>query len=651
MPADPVPQSSIAGFRQDRIGARIVGLLNVLRLERDFGAKAQFLWLAEPHGPYPELADPRDFLDADFVDRHITLIGERADLSARRNLMAEAARMDRAHFKDALAKGALFHSDAAFGILRMIDESPDEVRASVARITADLPLAPRLAAALDRARERLAQHWGGTAPLAIHVRRGDLLDGLPWSLSSWPAKYVPDEFFRAWVASHDGPVIAFSDTPAAIAHLAQGNPRIVPVGDLLDDAGMLPAQRDVLDLMLMAGCTRVGAPSGSAFSRAAEIVGLATVDSLPADLPTDLREAAHDALLDRALSRPDSFFAPGDLAQSLQYAAPHAVAAGRAGDVMASFAAQETLCAAHPFVRRLLAATAMSDGDHEAAMTQVRLALEDPRLQRRDRLQCQHVKTMADLVNLSDDDPRIDAAFLSEIFLPRNYGRPFLPQLAARALGRTGRAGQALLLPVRLAKGLSAPAPADEPRSTQPDLLPEWCYLSDWEELLPNDRARQSLRLSPGLNGKLSHVGCGAEMIEAITADQSVSTLTSADGDRVGLHAACLSLHGRYRRALELLHWLDRQQPGDVLTLKRIADTCFRIGNLQAGMETLDRALALDRENPLMQLSKARRMAQQRRPKPALFHLSRAEGLWPGLDLMAQQRKLVERALTRPRKT
>ena len=72
----------IIGFRRDGIGARLICLLNVLRLSRKFGATGTFLWLSEPDGPYPELADPRLF-SRPFRRRHIRIIDEMPDLSGQ----------------------------------------------------------------------------------------------------------------------------------------------------------------------------------------------------------------------------------------------------------------------------------------------------------------------------------------------------------------------------------------------------------------------------------------------------------------------------------------------------------------------------------------------------------------------------------------
>ena len=83
-------QAPIVGFRRDRIGARLIGLLNVLRLGQIYGAEAVYLWLADPTGHYPELADPNDFLCGDFIDRHIRIVGGMPDLTGRSNLSALA---------------------------------------------------------------------------------------------------------------------------------------------------------------------------------------------------------------------------------------------------------------------------------------------------------------------------------------------------------------------------------------------------------------------------------------------------------------------------------------------------------------------------------------------------------------------------------
>ncbi|MDO5631475.1 MAG: hypothetical protein Q4G22_06525 [Paracoccus sp. (in: a-proteobacteria)] len=643
---------AITGFRQDRVGARIVCLLNVIRLGQEFGVPARFIWLSDPSGPYPELVDPGHFLDAGFVARHIRIVPRGPDLASLRNLGALAPTMDCDLLAKMLARGDRFFCDTAFGALCMIDEGENEVRARLAAIAADLPLSPRLRDQLARLRDRLAQGGEGAAPMAIHVRRGDILDGDPWSLSSWSEKYVPDEFFRAWIDRQPGPVVAFSDTPAAVHHLAQGDPRVMLIDDLLRDQDLLPAERDVLELLVMGDFARIGAPSNSAFSRAAQLVGRARVEPLPMALPRPTLVAAYDALLDRVIDRPDSFFAMGDLAQSLHYAGAHALTTGQGARLARARAQDQALMTAHPFTRLVLAQAALAGGMRELAKDLLAAALEDGRTRRRDRLQCEQMLT---LIESEQSDFDIDEALIEHIFIGRSLGSELVvPIFAARALLADGRAGKALMFPPELAIGLvrgtgdgDDPAIAALGGGTRTRVLPGWLYLMDWAELLPDEISREPLRRYPPLAAKLRIIGPDAAEVEARleAGEKPPPPETEKQAWRIGLYGAALAAHGRYRRAMQVQSWLHEHRPNDPLTWKRIADIHFAHGNAHRGMTHLDQALALMRSNPLLQLSKARRMAAVGRRRGAIFHLGRAEGFWPGLNLWVQQRILIQRAL------
>lgn len=640
----------LIGYRQDRIGARIVCLLNVIRLGRRFGVPAQFVWVSDPKGAWPELTDPADFLDAGFVAEHIRIVPRVQTLRTLRNLSALAPTLDSDQFGRALKDGPPFQCDTAFGALCLMDEAEAEVRAELATIAAELPLSPRLTEERARLRRRLGRHGSG-APAAIHVRRGDLLDGHPWSLTSWPGKFVPDEFFRAWVARQDGPVVAFSDTPAAVRHLAKGQPRIVPIDDLLQGRDLRAAERDVLELLLMGDCARIGAPSNSAFSRAAQLVGQAVVDPLPASLPREALIAAYDALLDRVTGDPGSFLSSGDLAQSLVYATNHALMTGQGGRLVRACAGDQPLMAAHPFTRLLLAQAALSDGRRRMARRLLDAALADPRLQRRDRVQCEQ---MILLIEADQDGFAPDEALLDQVFRGRNLGGAAVPIFAERALLAGGRASDALLFPPELADALARDLHGgDDPAIRALSggeggrVIPPWLYMMDWAELLPDEDARQPLREHPPFYAKLRHIGHDAAEIEALleSGQRPPVPETRLLAERAGLYGAVLTLHGRYRRALQVQSWLLEHCGDDPLVWKRLSNIHFLLGKRHEGMKYLDRALALQRNNPLMQASKARRMAADGRRGGALFHMGRAEEIWPELDLWAQQRMLVMRDL------
>lgn len=634
--------SPILGFRKDRIGARLIGLLNLLRLGRKFGVPVRFLWLSQPEGPYPELADPCEFLAADFVARNITVIGQPPELAGRENLAALASTLDAALVAERLAAGRRFFSDAAFDAIAFMGEPLSDARAEIAAIAAELPLAPPLARALTQAQNRLARLVpGGLAQAsAIHMRRGDLLDGIPWSLGAWPAKYVPDEFFRAWAAMQPGGVIVFTDTPAAARHMAGGNPHILPIDRLLDLERLTATERDMLELLLMGRCQQIGAPGGSAFSSAAAALGMARITALPHGLPEAERALAHQALLERAIAAPDSFFAPGDLAQSLHYASRHAIATGQAGRLVDALADSRALMAAHPFTRRILAECAQAAGRQDQARALALRALEDPRLAGRDRGLCRGIVSAVRARAAPDGEETRDD-FLAALFSQVAGRNAQLAQMAVMLLSRDGPVSRALMFPRDLLPQLLGGNDIGQP------VLAPWFYLADWDELLGDDNARRPLLAGPPIHLKLRPLGPALRAAEAaLTAGATPPPPgDEAEAARLGLGAAILSLHGRYARALRVLHWLDEIRPGDALTRKRLADTCYRIGNAERADAFMQDALRLAGGPPLMLLSMARRQAELRRPARARKHLLQAGQQWPGSVLLRQQARRIERLL------
>lgn len=632
---------AIIGFRKDRIGARLTGLLNVLRLGRKFDCPARFVWLSEPGGPYPELTDPQEFLDKDFVARHISVVDKAPDLSGRGDLGLLAKKLDADHMRQRLGVGERFVSDAAFDVISFMGEPPDAARAEIAALATDLPLAPRLAKILARAEKRLSRRVdGGLAQAAaIHMRRGDLLDGDPWSLSSWAAKFAPDEFLRIWADAQPGAVIVFTDTPAAARHMAAGNDRIMPIDSLLDMDKLTATERDMLELLIMSRCARIGASSGSAFSLAAASIGKAEFVPLPQNLSPEQRIAAYQALLDRVIDAPDSFFAPGDLAQSLQYASRHAIGQGQAGRLADALKDREALMQAHPFVRRIQAECLVAAGRLPEARHTVRAGMSDPRMAGRDRKHCRSM-LVAMHVQADPDSEASAHEFLSLVFSQAAGDTPWTGQMAAELLGRDGPLSRAMMFPHRLAPELTE-------TGEESTILRPWFYLADWEELLDDDAARRPLVGGPDIHLKLRGLGpVPREMDKALTEGQEPAAPdTEEDAQRIGLAAAILSLHGRYARALRMLHWLERLRPEDALIRKRLADTCFRLGNLQRGIGHMREALQLAKDPPLLQLSMARRLADAGKPQQARNIMQQALEQRPDSPLMQRQQRRILMAL------
>ncbi len=614
---------AIIGFRQDRIGARLICLLNVMRLSRKFGVPGRYLWLSQPEGPYPELADPRDFLAPDFVAAHIDIVARPPGRTGLRNLPAVAPGMNSAGFARSLAEGRRYECDAMSEIIRFMDETEAEAAEGLRAAAAELALSPRLTRALARARRILAQAGGGQ-PAAIHVRRGDILDGDPWSYSSWASKYVPDEFFRAFVARAEGPVIAFSDTPAAVEHLRQGDPRLVPVHELLKAGALSAAERDLLELLLMAGCAEVGAPSHSAFSRAAAMIGHCRIVALPAALQAGPRLAAYDALLDRVIARPDTFFAPGDLAQSVSYAARHAASCGRGGELVDALAGRRALLERFPFLYRELALAAWSARRRQKARRLAQQGLDAPLMRNRDKPQCRQV-----LLVTGEQGPELEADFLGMLFTGRAAEGPIMPALAHRLIRGGGPAARALCYAPDLLPIHAQPDPEDG----KGRLLPLWTLRIDWSEFVRDPGPQRELLLWPDLWRKIAPGAEKLQQIEAALARGENPGLDERDAAWLGFCASVLRLHGRLNRAFALLHWLDAARPAQMLTHKRLADACFAAGNRKAGDRWLGSALALAPDQPLLRLSAALRAAKAQDGARAEAHLQAARAAWPGLGL------------------
>ncbi|WP_287885442.1 MULTISPECIES: tetratricopeptide repeat protein [Paracoccus] len=633
---------AIVGFRQDRIGARLICMLNVMRLSRKFGVPGRYLWLSQPDGPYPELVDPRDFLASEFVAAHIDIVAHAPERSGLRNLPAAAPGMNGAGFARTLAEGQRYECDAMSEIVRFMDESEAEAAEGLRAAAAELALSPRLTRALARARRILAGVGGGQ-PLAIHVRRGDILDGDPWSYSSWASKYVPDEFFRAFVADREGPVIAFSDTPAAVGHLRRGDPRILPVNELLDHGRLSAAERDLLELLLMAGCAEVGAPSHSAFSRAAAMIGHCRIVALPGALPADAQLENHDALLDRVIAQPDSFFAPGDLAQSVSYAARHAASCGRGTELVDALAGRLDLLERFPFLYRELALLAWSAGRRRQARELAQRGLAVPSMRNRDKPQCRQVLLVTGGRGGDADGPGggLDAGFLDMLFAGRAAEGLIMPGLAHRLMREGGAAGRAL----GFAPELLAVHAQPDPVRGKGRILPLWVLRIDWSEFVRDPGPQREMLLWPDLWRKLEPFGERLAGIEAGLAKGGNPVLDDKDAAWLGFCASVLRLHGRLNRAFAILHWLDAARPGRMLTRKRLADACFAAGNRKAGWRWLDAALETAPDQPLLRLSAALRAVEGQDRARAEAHLRAAEAVWPELRLTETLHRALRRQM------
>lgn len=307
-------------FRNDRLGGRLISLVNTMRLARDHDLPFRVRW-HETTDIAEVFNDPRDFFEDTFVADHFLTA---AEWNARRHDVVRLRDLeDRTSdgLRRAVAGGVIVLVDGSFGHDKLDDEDPDTVRASAAQTWSDFPLTGPIRAAADALRGRV-----GDAALGYHVRRGDLISSRRVMNRAWPQKYVFDElYFRhidRSVKSGLQPIL-FSDDPETIEHYRERFPALVPASDLHDADGFTEGQRDLLELIAMSWCTRIIAPALSGFSATAATLGGITHSDVVADLSDDEVAQAHEDMVARITSTaPAGPTASGHLAQSLAHAEP-----------------------------------------------------------------------------------------------------------------------------------------------------------------------------------------------------------------------------------------------------------------------------------------------------------------------------------------
>lgn len=67
------PQARVLSFRNDRMGARLLNLMNAIRISRDYGVPYSFAWKTDGRTS-EELKSPTDIFDKEYFEaRHLPL--------------------------------------------------------------------------------------------------------------------------------------------------------------------------------------------------------------------------------------------------------------------------------------------------------------------------------------------------------------------------------------------------------------------------------------------------------------------------------------------------------------------------------------------------------------------------------------------------
>ncbi|WP_108503010.1 tetratricopeptide repeat protein [Paracoccus indicus] len=320
----------LIAFRADRMGGRLIALLNTMRFARSFDLPFVVHW-RDSDG----LGDGTELFDKDFVRDHF--IDKPTYQEMKRNATAIGTVIQsasREQFMENLRGGMHVLLDPPFDVLKMPFEDQDEVNRTFREVVASVPLNPVLAQHLRALGAKLRDD--GRRTVAYHIRRGDLTSDLRAMNRAWPNKFVPDEFFEAHIrANMDGDgarTILFSDNQSVLDRYTAMFPELLTFSKVADTTGLTELQRDALELFAMSMSDLIVAPPSSAFSSTAKTIGGGDFRDVESDITPEARHAALDLLASRLKTRPELFANEGEIGQYLVYACEHLVKTGRRGE-------------------------------------------------------------------------------------------------------------------------------------------------------------------------------------------------------------------------------------------------------------------------------------------------------------------------------
>jgi tetratricopeptide (TPR) repeat protein len=687
-----MPPGKLIAFRNDRLGARLLSLVNAQRLAQDHGLEFVMRWI-EGSGVGAEFNDPYAFFDPAFIDRYFIDAATWQALRGEATKLNGPATLTSAELKAAVAAGRNFTVELAFGCVVLADEDERAVADKCAALFRDLPLAPKLAALSERIDTAFR------SATAYHIRRGDIISTLRAKNRSWPKKYVPVEFYiehlgRERDAGHN--VILFSDDPELIANLKTEYPGCQLLSDTIDYAALSQGEIDFLELLALTKCGKIIAPEGSAFSSTAAQLGEVPRISLKDDLEPDGHAAACEMLRTRLLGETPTPETAGELAQGLLHVDMH-MADGDARKELATIYRKVIEAGLDiSFVYPRAADLLIEAGDLE---TVARFAAEARPYHDKDlvQLRLREAAALAGLGRLAGARRALQSvlaldptsAELSRV-LPRLIilggltEESFLPA-SADVLGLAGRAqssskGQAAGLAHLEALLPAAARQAEVKRGALEPLLWDW-------DVLFNAGRKAAQSLSSGFSGKILRSldlkaqkdgGLGAQLagVKAMTVAHAGEPRRAID--LLGRVVAAAPEDALSRQRLSHAHWLDRDWSGaaehavqavqlkeapayhawagiclekrsdldrahDHLLAAHRADTGFpavatalsrvaaRRGDPDAALEALDTALALDPNNARLEVSSAELMREAGDVEGAIAALQRlaARGRMP----------------------
>ncbi|WP_240482063.1 hypothetical protein [Ruegeria marisrubri] len=578
------------GQRRDRMGARLLMMLTCIRLAEDFGTDYRVNWF--PQGAdAPELDKPEELFSQAWMDRHFLTDPEFEEL-AKTAAPIWSFQNDKTpdRLNAHLASGKAVIVEEGFEVLAFPWEDLDEIRPRYRAFIDRIGFTPTLRAIMDRVNDRLS----GQGVSAYHIRRGDILNGLPWKHTTWPAKIEPEEYYERHLEKMAGkPAIMFSDQPELLRRFQARYPQLLQMSDIVDLSQMTRAQRDFLELYAMSRADQIIAPIISAFSMAAaRISGRQRLVFRDVLTEQEIREA-NDRVVERVREGPKAFLNPSEAAHIYSKAAQYLNAEGRSEDAHALAQPILEAGADNAFLPLLQALNGFYLGNWGEAEKFARQGLENPHLWPED-----HAALCALFAAILGARRKRWAA--GRWFLRAFWAKPMRPDVIVF--------GSRLLYRGQLAERLCPPVDWDlQKQLRQRRFTPfsnlhlvQWkviarqpcnfdMVLLDWHELALDQKARRLLESGD----RLVRLREGLERVEEIDPEHpSCRSLSALLGFRQGEISAA--------RAIDECRNVIAMRPEKALYHKRLADLLEADGDVAAARYAHGDALALSPDNPFL---------------------------------------------------
>ncbi len=610
----------IVGYRKDRLGARIIALGNLLFLADKFQVDVEYLWPDAFENHDMSLLDKKHPVFAPaFQKKYLREVKAdvRPDIGNLTDIGNIRGSISNVLFAERLKRGEKFLCNEGIQPLLFSNElGPthlEDFRRALARIEFSEPIVNALNEAVAKLKEL------GEIPLALHVRRGDVLDQDPWCHKNWVSKFAPDEFYQVVMRQPDTATLLFSDTPAAAARLAAEHASATTLDDLLKTPDFSELQRDLVELLLMAKCDAVVAPSLSAFSSSAALMSGMALRELPAGLPSDQRFPAYDQLLDRILKGPNSFHNDGDFAQSIGYAFGHALKEKKHEPLYALLKDSVAQGQNFAFYKPLMMALSIACNAPNHAVQIGEQARNDPNLWPEDLMICEALDCVAQ--HSEGGTQRATAKFL-QLYLARNKSAPHLDSIANYFFANEPLFKQLFMIDQitletfrfgrERERTFLFPIDDDLYEGALNAAFPIWIPGADWSEMFERPQILKNITNEPGFQAKRSYLPQDIKQAEIAFFRDEKELPTDKDAlSLLSTLAVALSLSGRFRRATSLMFHCRKHDPENPLHLKRLANRFVTTNEPDRAEYNLNRALKLAPTHPGLVLALAKLQQDQ----------------------------------------